>query len=69
MSALGLPRIAQLDVDTPQGRAGRLANERGSYFFIYDGDARPAAGVSLLMPVRVTPYLSGALRAIRRRLS
>ena len=61
MSALRLPRIAQLDVDTPQGRAGRLANERGSYFFIYDGDARPAAGVSLLMPVRVTPYQSGAL--------
>jgi serine/threonine-protein kinase HipA len=61
MSARPLPRIAQLEVATPQGRAGRLGNERGSYFFIYDGDADPARSVSLLMPVRLAPYSTGAL--------
>ncbi len=61
MSARLLPRVAQLDVETPQGHAGRLGNERGSYLFVYDNGADPSTAVSLLMPVRLTPYQSGAL--------
>src|SRR5262249_8852932 len=38
-----------------------LGNERGSYLFVYDRDADPSTSVSLLMPVRLTPYQSGAL--------
>ena len=53
MSARALPRIAWLDVETPQGHAGRLVNERGSFVFVYDRDAGPATSVSLLMPVRL----------------
>jgi len=56
-----LPRVAQLEVETPQGHAGRLGNERGSYLFVYDNGADPSTAVSLLMPVRLTPYQSGAL--------
>jgi serine/threonine-protein kinase HipA len=61
MSARLLPRVAQLDVETPQGHAGRLGNERGSYLFVYDRDTASQTSVSLLMPVRLTPYESGAL--------
>jgi serine/threonine-protein kinase HipA len=61
MSARALPRIAWLDVETPQGHAGRLGNERGSFVFVYDRDAVPETGVSLLMPVRLAQYESGAL--------
>lgn len=56
-----LPRITYLAVDTPQGHAGQLGNERGSYLFGYAGDAQPPQAVSLLMPARLTPYTSGAL--------
>lgn len=56
-----LPRVAHLDVGTPQGESGQLGNERGSYSFTYRGDVAPEQSVSLLMPTRLTPYTSGAL--------
>lgn len=56
-----LPRIARIDVSTPQGAAGLLGNERGSYLFGYRGDAQPEQSVSLIMPTRWMPYTSGAL--------
>lgn len=61
MKTRPLPRITHLAVDTPQGHAGQLGNEQGSYLFGYAGDAQPPQAVSLLMPARLTPYTSGAL--------
>lgn len=56
-----LPRIAHLDVGTPQGHAGQLGNEQGSFLFGYDGNADSTQAVSLLMPVRLAPYTGGAI--------
>jgi serine/threonine-protein kinase HipA len=61
MRTRALARIARLDVETPQGHAGRLGNERGSFVFACDRDAGPATSVSLLMPTRLASYESGAL--------
>jgi len=56
-----LTRIANLDVDTPQGHAGQLGSEPGSFQLTYSGEAKPDQAVSLLMPPRLAPYTGGAL--------
>lgn len=52
-------RIATLRVDTPQGFAGTLGNERGSYLFAYDPAAELPQAVSKLMPPRLGQYEAG----------
>lgn len=56
-----LPRIRSVDVHTPQGDAGMLGNEQGSYLFSYRPDASELQQISLLMPWRLSPYTGGLL--------
>jgi serine/threonine-protein kinase HipA len=56
-----LPRVSRLEVRTPQGDAGALGNERGSYQFAYPPQAMGAQAVSLLMPAHLAAYSSGVL--------
>lgn len=64
MNARPPPRISHLEVNTPQGFAGQLGNELGSYFFTYTGDSQSPQAVSLVMPVRLRPYTSGTLAPV-----
>ena len=50
-----------LRVGTPQGDAGILSREAGTYFFQYHPSIPPAAEVSLTMPYRMEQYRSEQL--------
>lgn len=56
--------IHHVRVSTPQGRSGTLAADGVQYLFTYEADARPAAEVSLLMPVRAQQYAHRELHPI-----
>ena len=53
--------IEHLRVGTPQGDAGILSREAGTYFFQYHPSIHPAAEVSLTMPHRIEQYQSDQL--------
>lgn len=51
--------IEFLNVSTPQGHSGVLSHADGTYVFQYSPAAGAAAEISLTMPRRVLPYISG----------
>jgi serine/threonine-protein kinase HipA len=55
--------VTQLQVRTPQGEAGALAQERGQFLFGY-GPASADAAVSLTMPVRKAQYAYPSLHPV-----
>lgn len=51
-------------VSTPQGLAGRLLRDGGTYLFSFDPAASPAAAPALGMPLRARPYEHPSLHPV-----
>jgi serine/threonine-protein kinase HipA len=56
--------LDRVDVETPQGKSGRLQHVAGDYFFTCAADAPSAADISLTMPHRAAQYVSRDLHPI-----
>lgn len=61
---LSFPAVDRLAVATPQGLSGMLGRGGAGYLFGYAPEARPAAQVSLGMPVRLEQYAHPELHPI-----
>ena len=55
-------KIRTISINTPNGKAGTLSFERGSFAFSYDNNA--SEDISLTMPHQVASYNNGVLHPV-----